>query len=181
MKKEIAIAMLACLLSLSSSAGATDTTANHTGTVKLSEFSDSKNTVPKNENDFGFMDFYYGEPIEEIQEKYTIEHLWDEEWELRNLAPRGCLGLTKPAYITLRFKDKKLRSMDVYVSGDKRNISQFLIKEYGTPVIHNKVPCKMENYAWKRNQIAIIYQHDDNDEDVLLNFMPADLVAVSYR
>ncbi len=54
------------------------------------------------------MDFYYGEPIEEIQEKYTIEHLWDEEWELRNLAPRGCLGLTKPAYITLRFKDKKL-------------------------------------------------------------------------
>ena len=38
MKKEIAIAMLACLLSLSSSAGAIDTTANHTGTVKLSEF-----------------------------------------------------------------------------------------------------------------------------------------------
>ena len=64
MKKEIAIAMLACLLSLSSFAGATDTTANHTGTVKLSEFSDSKNTVPKNENDFGFMDFYYGEPID---------------------------------------------------------------------------------------------------------------------
>lgn len=67
-EKEIAIAMLACLLSLSSSAGATDTTANHTGTVKLSELSDSKNTVPKNENDFGFMDFYYGEPVEEIQE-----------------------------------------------------------------------------------------------------------------
>lgn len=181
MKKEIAIAMLACLLSLSSSAGATDTTANHTSTVKLSELSDSKNTVPKNENDFGFMDFYYGEPIEEIQEKYTIEHLWDEEWELRNLAPLGCLGLTKPAYITLRFKDKKLRSMDVYVSGDKRNISQFLIKEYGTPVIHNKVPGKMENYAWKRNQIAIIYQHDDNEENVLLHFMPANLVTVSYR
>ena len=180
MKKEIAIAMLACLLSLSSSAGATDTTANHTGTVKLSEFSDSKNTVPKNENDFGFMDFYYGEPVEEIQGKYTIKQ-WDEEWELRNLAPRGCLGHTKPASITLRFKDKKLRSMDVYVSGDKRNISQFLIKEYGTPVIHNKVPGKMENYAWKRNQIAIIYQHDDNDEAVLLNFMPANLVTVSYR
>lgn len=90
MKKEIAIAMLACLLSLSSSAGAIDTTANHTGTVKLSEFSGRLKTLYlKNENDFGFMDFYYGEPIEEIQEKYTIEHLWDEEWELRNLAPRA--------------------------------------------------------------------------------------------
>ena len=71
--------------------------------------------------------------------------------------------------------------MDVYVSGDKRNISQFLIKEYGTPVIHNKVPGKTEYYVWKRNQIAIIYQHDDNDEDVLLHFMPANLVTVSYR
>lgn len=28
---------------------------------------------------------------------------------------------------------------------------------------------------------TIIYQHDDNDEAVLLNFMPANLVTVSYR
>lgn len=151
--------------------------------VLLSDIPDHSNTTTNEANPrFGFMNFYLGEPFDDVNNQYKLENEWGTRWAVRDMNLKGFLGFQKPGYVTFIFdEDNKLKAIDIFVKGDKRNIAINLVGEFGSPIMHQSDPGRMQNYIWKKDNIAIIYQHDDNEKNVLLHFYPASQVTVAYK
>lgn len=176
MKKLLAVSALALLLPIGIS------TTSAISTVPLSDIYKDYTSAEQSQNPpFGFLDFYYGESFEDIQKQYTMEHEWGDRWNIRNMDLKGFLGCKKPGFVTLSFKDNKLVGINIYVSGDKRNVAMNLVKEFGAPVIQQRDPGRMQYYVWKRGDICILYQHDDNEKSVMLDFCAANMVGMLYK
>lgn len=176
MKKLLALGALAVILPIGIS------TTYAISSVPISDiYKDYSATELAKNPKFGFMDFYYGESFENIQKQYTLEHEWGDRWNIRNMDLKGFLGFKKTGVVTLSFKDNKLVGINIFVNGDKRNIAMNLVKEFGAPVIQQRDPGRMQNYIWKRGDICIIYQHDDNEKNVMLDFCGANMVGILYK
>ena len=176
MKNVLALALLAVLLP----AGITTTSAFTS--VPMSEvYKDYNENDTAEENPrFGFMDFYYNEPFETIAKQYPLENEFKERWSTRNMDLKGFLGFKKTGTVTFVFENKKLKSISIFVQGDKRNLAMNLITEFGAPVYSNRDPERMENYIWKKGKIAIIYQHDNNEKGAMVDFCTTDQIAFGY-
>lgn len=178
MKKGLALALLAVMIPMGMA-----TSSAALQTVKLSEMDTGyhDSAVSKETQKFGFMDFYYGEPFEAIQKQYTLENEWGNRWAARDVDMKGFLGFKNSGYITFMFKENKLVGISIFVEGDKRNIAMNLVEEFGTPLLQDNDPGRMQNYIWKKGKIVILYQHDNKEENVLLDFCSSNNVAVARK
>ncbi len=178
MKKGLALALLAVMIPMGMA-----TSAAALQTVKLSEMDAGYQDLDKQRDNlkFGFMDFYYGEPFEEIQKQYPLENEWGNRWFVRDMDMKGFLGFKNPGYVTFLFKDNKLAGLSMFVEGDNRNIAMNLVEEFGTPRLQGSVPGKMQHYLWRKGKIVIVYQHDENEENVLLDFCSPNDVSIGIK